>query len=130
MKRFHLILSFFISTILSVSVIASENPDDKKFKTNMPDDVRAVVEKSCFGCHNSDSRNEDAKEELDFKNLNSLKTFKKIGTYRDIAEVLEEDEMPPKKFAEKYPERVPTEAEEKLLSDWVKNEAQKLVDSQ
>ena len=121
---------FVVLFITTVSLNASEKSDPKKFEYDMPENVRAVVENSCFGCHNSDSRNEDARDELDFKTLNDLKAFKKIGTLRDIAEVMEEDEMPPKKFLEKYPERAPSEAEEKLLSDWVKKESQRLIDSQ
>ncbi|MFW6310316.1 MAG: heme-binding domain-containing protein, partial [Prolixibacteraceae bacterium] len=117
-------------SLIVLHVQATEKPEDKKIGIEMPAKVKAVVEKSCYGCHNTDSKNEDAREELDFKTLGDLKAFKKIGTLRDIAEVLEEGEMPPKKFLEKYPERTPTEEEQKLLADWVKKEAQQLIDNQ
>lgn len=130
MKMTRFILSFLVFSLLAAFSQATEKSSDEKKNLEMPDKVKAVVEKSCFGCHNTDSRNEDAKEELDFKTLNDLKAFKQIGTLRDIAEVLEEDEMPPKKFGEKYPERIPTKEEEKLLSDWVKKEAKRLIENQ
>lgn len=130
MKQTKFFLSLLVTALFVISATASEKEDQKKFETTMPDNVVAVVEKSCFGCHNTDSRNDDAKEELDFKTLNDLNPIKKIGTYRDIAEMLEEDKMPPKKFLEKYPDRAPTSKEEKLLHDWVKKEAQRLIDSQ
>ena len=130
MKMNRFIISFLVFSLLAVYSQATEKSSEEKQLKEMPANVKAVVEKSCFGCHNTDSRNEDAREELDFKTLNDLKTFKLIGTLRDIAEVMEKDEMPPKKFLEKYPERAPSEEEEKLLSDWVKKEAQRIIDSQ
>lgn len=130
MKINSFIISILILALPVLHLQASENQEDKKISIEMPANVKAVVEKSCFGCHNSDSKNEDAKEELDFKTLGDLKVFKRIGTLRDIAEVMEEDEMPPKKFVEKYPERAPTAEEQKLLADWVKKEAQRLIDNQ
>ena len=130
MKVKHFIFSVLILIFPVLYLQASEKPEDKKIGIEMPANVKAVVEKSCYGCHHTDSRNEDAKEELDFKTLGDLKVFKKIGALRDIAEVIEEEEMPPKKFLENYPERAPSEEEQKLLADWVKKEAQRLIDSQ
>jgi len=119
-----------VSLILATTINASDKAEVNENEMKMPENVKAVVEKSCFGCHNTDSRNEDAKEDLDFKTLNDLSLIKKIGTLRDIAEVVEEDEMPPKKFLDRYPDRAPTDEEKEILVSWVKKEAQKLIDSQ
>lgn len=122
--------SIVVSFLLAATINASEKTEVNENEMKMPENVKAVVEKSCFGCHNTDSRNEDAKEDLDFKTLNDLSLIKKIGTLRDIAEVVEEDEMPPKKFLERYPDRAATDEEKEMLVTWVKKEAQKLIDSQ
>jgi hypothetical protein len=119
-----------VSLILATTINASDKAEVNENEMKMPENVKAVVEKSCFGCHNTDSRNEDAKEDLDFKTLNDLSLIKKIGTLRDIAEVVEEDEMPPKKFLDRYPDRAPTDEEKEILVSWVKKEVQKLIDSQ
>ena len=93
----------------------------------MPENVKAIVEKSCFGCHNTDSRNEDAKEDLDFKTFDKLSKIKKIGKLKHIIETVEEAKMPPKKFLEKYPDKKLTADEAKILTEWAKNEAASLI---
>lgn len=122
-KRITLVLiaSFFT---LSTVVSGSDNPTKG---AAMPDNVKAVIEKSCFGCHNTDSRNEDAKKELDFKKLDGLSIMKKIGAYSEIGKAIEKGEMPPKKFIEKYPDKKLTDDEKKLLLSWSKKEAEDLV---
>jgi uncharacterized membrane protein len=122
------IFSLFLAAFLVISIIASGS--DKPTKSNpMPDKVKAVIEKSCFGCHNTASKNEDAKEELDFKQFDSLSLIKKVGAYKKIGETIEEGEMPPKKFLAKFPEKKLTDEEKQLLMDWSKTEAEALVKS-
>lgn len=121
------IISVFIAVFFTLSLVASGSDNPTKINTTS-DNVKAAIENSCFGCHNTDSRNEDAKEALDFKKLEKLSTIKKIGAYSEIGETIEEEEeMPPKKFLDKYPEKKLTDEEKKLLIDWSKKEAEELV---
>jgi len=53
--------------------------------------------------------------------------MKKISAYKHIGEVVEKNEMPPKKFLERKPESKLTELEKKTLMDWAKKEAEALV---
>ncbi len=113
------VAAFLVSaTLLSKS---SQSPE------SIPDDINKIIEKSCFGCHNTDSQNEDAREDLDFKKLDGLKKVKKITTMREIAEVVEENEMPPKKFLEKYPDKKLTEEEKAKLVTWAKKASEALI---
>jgi len=105
---------------------ASETQTNSK-AISMPDDVKAVIEKSCFGCHNSDSKNDKAKEKLNLSTLDSLSTSKMIHALKDISEVVEDNEMPPEKFLEKYPDKKLTDAEKKILMDWANNQAKTLM---
>ncbi|SHK00873.1 Haem-binding domain-containing protein [Tangfeifania diversioriginum] len=120
---FFLIIFSAAAFFISASFISNSSPDEPE----MPKEVKKAIEKSCFGCHNTDSQNEDAKEELDFKTLGELSKVRKITKYRDIAEMIEEGEMPPKKFLENYPDKKLTEKETKLLTEWAKNEAAALI---
>jgi uncharacterized membrane protein len=115
--------AFMFATFLTV---ASENPTENKTGT-MPDDVKVIIEKSCFGCHNTDSKNDKAKEKLVLNTLDSLSTSKMIHALKEISEVVEDDEMPPAKFLEKFPDKKLTDAEKKLLMDWANNEAKALM---
>lgn len=114
--------------IVSTVVFATDKPSDSQ-AVKMPEDVQAIIKKSCFGCHNTDSKNDDAKEELDFKKLEDLSLMKKISAYKHIGETIEENEMPPKKFLEWKPESKLTDDEKKTLIAWAKKEAEALVKS-
>ncbi len=127
MKR-STIISACVAFFFGISLLTSGNDDSTK-KDKMPENVKAVVKKSCFGCHNTDSKNEDAKEELDFKKLGNLSIIKKIGAYKEIGETVEEGEMPPKKFLQRFPDKALTDDEKKLLMNWSKKEAEALVKS-
>lgn len=122
------IISVFIVALFAMSFVVSAHDNPTK-KDKMPDNVKVAINKSCFGCHNSDSKNEDAKEALDFKKLDGLSTIKKIGAYKEIGETIEEQEMPPKKFLERKPEKKLTDEEKELLINWSKKEAEALVKS-
>jgi uncharacterized membrane protein len=127
MRKKNLISLFAVLFLLVTSVaISSERPTKTNAK-KMPDNVKAIIDKSCFGCHNTDSKNEDAKEELDFKKLDGLSSMKKISAYKNIGETVEESEMPPKKFLERYPDKALTDNEKKELIAWAKKEAETLV---
>jgi uncharacterized membrane protein len=124
-KRFFpilLVVFLFASFLASATVIPT-----KTKAVNMPDDVKAIIENKCFGCHNTDSKNDKAKEKLDLKTIDSLTSPKMISALKDIAEVIDENEMPPAKFLEKYPDKKLTDAERKTLMDWANKEAKALM---
>ena len=117
-------LAFFLVT--GLVAFASEKPSETK-DAAMPDNVKTIIENSCFGCHNTDSKNDKAKEALDLKTMSELSNSKMIKAYREIAEVVEENEMPPEKFLDKYPDKKLSEEDRKVLMEWAKNEAKSLM---
>lgn len=84
----------------------------------LPDNVKAVVDQKCYGCHNANSKNEKAKAKLDWDALDKMKKSKRMAAMGEISEVLEKGEMPPKKFLENKPEAALTEAELATLVEW------------
>jgi hypothetical protein len=120
---FFMMLFALAAFLISATLITKSNQSVE----GLPDDINKIVEKSCYGCHNSDSKNEDAREDLSFDTMHELKKVKKITTLREIAEVLEEGEMPPKKMLEKYPDRKPTDEEKAAMIKWAKEESEKLI---
>jgi len=84
----------------------------------LPDDVKAVVDKKCYGCHNANSKNEKAKAKLDWDALDKMKKSKRMAAMGEISEVLEKGEMPPKKFLENKPEAALSESDLATLAAW------------
>lgn len=119
-------ISFLVFMFVTMLAAAVENPAKAK-PVDMPDDVKAVIEKSCFGCHNTDSKNDKAKDKLDLKTLGDLDTPKMIHALKEINEVLEKNEMPPEKFLERFPDKKLTDAEKKILMSWADSQAKSLM---
>lgn len=125
------LFSLVLAGCLFSSQLVSATDNPVKAKANpMPDNVKSIIEKSCFGCHNTDSKNEDAKEDLDFKAFDTLTKVEKVHALREIHKIVDKDEMPPEKFLQKYPDKKLTEAEKKILLDWAKTEAKSLTKKQ
>ncbi|MEZ5104432.1 MAG: heme-binding domain-containing protein [Draconibacterium sp.] len=110
----------------SVLVEASNVPSKSEFK-NTSKEIDAIIQKSCYGCHNSESKNDKAKDKLDFKTFESLSKPDKIHALREIGDVLKDDDMPPKKFLERFPDKALTKDEKKALMDWAKKEAKEAM---
>lgn len=120
-------ISLAFTMFLSIGLLkASVNPAETKAPA-IPDNVKAVIEKSCFGCHNTDSKNDKAKEKLDLKTFDALGKKEMIHALGEIAETVEGNEMPPAKFLEKFPDKKLTDAEKKILIDWAKSEGKALM---
>ena len=124
-KRF-VSIAFVAFLVSSFLVSATEYQTEGK-TVKMPDDVKAIIENSCFGCHNTDSKNDKGKEKLDLKTLDSLTKNKMIASLKNISETIEENEMPPAKFLEKFPDKKLTDAEKKILMEWANSEAKTLI---
>lgn len=122
------LFSLILAACLFSSMLVSATDNPIKTVKPMPDNVKAIIEKSCFGCHNTDSKNEDAKEELDFKTLEDLTKVEKVRALREIHKVVGKDKMPPEKFLQKYPDKKLTAAEKKILLNWAKAESKSLTD--
>ncbi|WP_159519448.1 heme-binding domain-containing protein [Sunxiuqinia indica] len=128
MKKMNLSLSLLLialSFAFTSSASEKEEPNEKTIQ--MSEEVKAVVNNSCFGCHNTDSRNDDAKKDLDFKTWHELSTVKQLGALKDIKEVLIKNEMPPKKFLEHKPDKALSDDQKELLIAWVKEQSKSLL---
>ena len=129
MRKKSLISGLVVLLLFASAVVFAIEKPTVTPASEMPENVEAIIKKSCFGCHNTDSKNDDAKEELDFKKLDDLSLMKKISAYKHIGETVENNDMPPKRFLEKYPDKKLTAEEKQVLIAWAKKEAETLVKS-
>ena len=118
-----LILTLFLALVLiSATKIQSVQQEEELF----PKEVNDIIQKKCFGCHNTESRNDKAKEKIEFDKLDSLSIVQKIGAFRHIEEVINKDEMPPERFLERFPDNKLTDDDKKALLSWTQTEMEKL----
>jgi mono/diheme cytochrome c family protein len=118
MKKLFIIPFAVIVGLLFFQGKSALKPSSPAPAADLPAEVKAVVDKKCYGCHNANSKNEKGKAKLDWDALTKQKKSKRVGTMGKISEVLEKGEMPPKKFLENKPEAALSEAELATLVAW------------
>ena len=84
-----LILALFFASLM-VSATLNTNV---KSSNEVPEDVQAVIKGKCFGCHNTESRNDKAKEKLEFDKLDSLSMVERIGAFKNIEKELNDNKI-------------------------------------
>ncbi len=129
MKKQHIIFpAVILVTILGLSSLKSiEKKGAKLENIDMPENVKAIVDNKCFGCHNAESQSEKAKEKLLWDQLDQLSKSKLVSTFSDIEEVLNENKMPPEKFLANKPEKKLTDEEKEILKSWAVATSEKLI---
>lgn len=94
----------------------------------IPDNINKTLQKSCYGCHNSESKNMKGKMKLKLDEFPTMKKSKLISKLSKISKTLGKDKMPPKKFLSHYPEKALSSDEKAALMDWAKSTATKLAE--
>ena len=133
MKRFGilLVIAAFTSAIF-IQMNLNKQGNDAKISGNQeeykfPKKVKEVIDKSCYGCHSEKGKSDDAKEALRWDKMAEYDKAKLVSIMDEIIEVIEKQEMPPKKMIEKKPDMKPTEKEYATLLKWADKEADNLL---
>lgn len=95
---------------------------------DIPEVVEEILNNSCYGCHTTGAKAEDAVKAVDFKKWDNLKPAKKVGVLSEIKEVIEEGTMPPEKMLKKYPDKALSDDEKEKILKWVKEETANLME--
>jgi len=133
-----LLLSLVIIQFIRPDKNLSAGPFEKdiqtQFKTNQT--VQASIERSCYDCHSNNTRYpwyyniqpvawwlqhhvDEGKSELNFNEFGSYAADKMDHKLEEIAEVIQEDEMPLKSYRLAHKNANLTEEEKKAITSWV-----------
>jgi len=133
MKRFGIILTisaFVAAVFIQMNVNKANRADNFSITAEeykLPKKVKAVIDKSCYGCHSENGKSDDAKDALRWDKMAEYDKAKLVSIMDGIIETIEKQEMPPKKMVEKKPEIKPSEKEYETLAKWAEKEADKLL---
>ncbi len=100
-------------------------PPQEVSKFFVPDDVKAILDKSCLPCHGTDG-NAKAKLKWNYDKTARMKPYKMISKLLKIVTKVEKGKMPPAKFEKKYPDRNLAANDKKILTDWADGLAESL----
>ena len=130
-----IILPIILLVFSFVFLMDNKNPESRVPDANsvmsisIPGNIQTILDNSCMGCHNSESKNTKGKNKLNFDKFTNdgYSKGKLIGKLDGIVKTLKKGDMPPKKFLEKYPDRMLSTEDVKVLSQWATSEADKLM---
>jgi hypothetical protein len=104
----------------------NQTPDGETWA--MPENVKTVIDNSCYGCHHSESKNVKGRLKLNFDHFGKeYSAVKSASKMKEILEVVEAGDMPPKKFLDNNPDKALTDDNKKLIADWAKAEGEKFM---
>jgi hypothetical protein len=126
---------------------SNDNSKDITTVYPMPDSVKNVLKKACNDCHSNYTNYpwycriqpvgwwiqhhvNEGKHHLNFSDFASYTQKRQVHKLNDMAEVMEEGEMPLSSYALIHKEAKLTDAENKLLAEWAKNLSHQINPSQ
>jgi cytochrome c5 len=102
----------------SVSTGPSPSKASKQITTNaIPDDIKAVFEKSCMGCHSDDAKG-FAKMKVNFSKWDSYDPKTQASKGAAICKMLQKGKMPPKSVRKSKPELIPSQDQVTAICNW------------
>jgi cytochrome c5 len=109
-----LVVSFVSMPSHAINDRASSSPS---VASAIPDSVTKILEKCCYACHSEPGKGM-ALSKLNFDKWADYKPEKQADKAKDICKEVSKGAMPPKSFRHNNPDKVPAEAEVKIICNW------------
>ena len=108
-------------------ILFQANSPRYELLSQMPEEVSTILESSCYGCHTTGAKSEDALKAVNFSEWENYRVSKQVAVLGDICSVIEKDKMPPEKYLKNNPDKELSDAQKKLICDWTKEVSDKLL---
>jgi hypothetical protein len=106
--------------LIANPVSAQTNNNEKIAPASLPADVSKVLTTSCIKCH-MEPGNSMALSHVNFSKWDSYGADKQASKAAAMSKEISKGKMPPKGFKKDNPDKVPTEADIKVIADWAKS---------
>lgn len=110
-------------------VLFQASRPDPELIPQIPEEVSTILESSCYNCHTTGSKSEDALKAVNFSDWEAYRVSKKVAVLGDIGKVIEKGKMPPEKFLDNNPDKKLSDAQKKSIIDWTKEASDKLLEA-
>ncbi len=125
--------------------VSPNNPDDLMKNVDVPVNISTLLKSTCYDCHSNETRYpwysnvapvkwlvyydiNNAREELNFSEWNSLNKMDKAEILDDISTEVLEEEMPLKIYPLMHSEAKLSKAERESISEWAEMLAEELFE--
>jgi cytochrome c5 len=104
-------------TILAYPVAAQTTQKPAAVPTTLPADMTKFIQNSCAHCH-MEPGNGMAMSKVNFSKWDEYSAEKQASKANSVSKMVTKGKMPPKGFRADHPDKVPTEADKKMVQDW------------
>ncbi|MEN8202639.1 MAG: heme-binding domain-containing protein [Bacteroidota bacterium] len=108
-------------------ILFQANRPDPELMSQIPEELSTLLVSSCYDCHTTGARSEDALKAVNFTDWEEYRVSKKVAVLGDICKVVEKEKMPPEKYLDRNPDKKLSDTQKKLICDWTKEAADKLL---
>lgn len=108
-------------------ILFQANRPDPELISQIPEEVSTLLVASCYDCHTTGAKSEDALKAVNFTEWEDYRESKKVAVLGDICEMIEKGKMPPEKYLANSPDKKLSDAQKKLICDWTKEASDKLL---
>lgn len=92
-----------------------------------PVEVKAVIDKKCYGCHSLKGKLPKAKKAMMWDSIPLFSNAKLVARLDKIIDVLDDGTMPPEEVVKKYPEAALLPEEREILKNWAEATSDSLM---
>ena len=151
-KKFYILLAILVLLIQFIRPNRNEGKvytsSDITYAVEVPDDVKIILDKACNDCHSNftnydglwylniqpigwwiNHHIEEGKQHLNFSDFNTYSIKKKAHKMEEIAEQVQEGEMPMESYTWMHSESKLTEEEKNILINWANKSYRQLKSS-
>jgi len=121
-------LLFLSFLFVQASMFSGQNVSEEDVIV-YPEEVKTIIDRSCYSCHNSKSKGVKGKTAFNFDKLDKKKSLKQIGKLGKIIKKIEADKMPPKKHIEENADAALSANDKKILIDWANDQTKMLMNN-
>jgi len=108
-------------------ILFQANRPDPELISQIPEEVSTILVSSCYDCHTTGAKSEDALKAVNFSEWEEYRVSKKVAVLGDIGKVVEKAKMPPEKYLDSNPDKKLSDAQQKLIIDWTREVSDKLL---
>ena len=108
-------------------ILFQSNLPEPELSSPIPEEVSTLLKSSCYDCHTTGSRSEDALKAVNFSEFENYRVSKKVAVLGDIYKMVDQGKMPPEKYLKNNPEKELSDVQKKLICDWTKEASDKLL---
>ena len=101
-------------------------PQEETYQIDIPDNVQAILDRSCLPCHGADGTGK-AKMKWNYEKMPEYSKTKLISKLVKISEKVEEEKMPPPKKLKKHPDWKLSDEDKNIIMKWTDDTAEQIT---